>query len=161
MDSHCEEMNKTGSLSKDFDFLWKLVSSNVSYTQSGVNGLQHAKPPVWSIEEQIQVALTNLMAVDMCFLSWAALLRTVCCLRLQWNSTIRSGLTYYGSVSYCFSKGLPSKFLNHYFQVRGIHLAPNVAASLPHLTNFNCIKWDTSLTRAHNNYFYCTDLNGR
>lgn len=49
--------------------LWKLVSSNVRYTQSAVNGLKHAKPPVRSFKELIQAALPNLMAVDMCFLS--------------------------------------------------------------------------------------------
>lgn len=135
-------------LPKHSDVLKKLVSSNVSFAQCGVNGLQHIKPPVWSNEDPW--VLMSLMAVDMCFLSWIDLLGTVCCLRLQWNSTTRLGLTYNGSVSYCFRDGF--SLLNS--PVYRIHLAQNIAACLRHL-NFNCEV--TSITV----FVYCTDLNSR
>lgn len=35
--------------------LWKMVYSNAKHTQFAVNGLKHAKPPVWFFKRPTQV----------------------------------------------------------------------------------------------------------
>lgn len=111
--NNCNEMYKYPKIhdissKKGLDMLLKLVSTDVTYT------FCRQRTETSSIE-LIQAALANLIAVDMCFPSRDALLGTVCCLRLQWNSTIISGLMDYGSIRYCLNNFVPFIFLRLFF----------------------------------------------